>query len=105
MKDFKSRTTLDAFRDLGITKLTTRISEMRSAGIEIEGTPETVENRYGDKCHINRYTLKEENLDMNKERIRAKVTLGLPLNKREKAYYILFIAKDESEYKQLLREI
>jgi hypothetical protein len=60
MKDFGSITTLDAFRDLGITKLTTRISEMRRMGIAIEGTPETVENRYGDKCHINRYTLKEE---------------------------------------------
>jgi len=61
MKDFGSITTLDAFRDLGITKLTTRISEMRKMGISIIGTPETVENRYGDKCHIHRYTLKEEN--------------------------------------------
>ena len=52
MKDFGSITTLDAFRDLGITKLTTRISEMRKMGIAIIGTPETVENRYGDKCHI-----------------------------------------------------
>ena len=60
MKDFGSITTLDAFRDLGITKLTTRISEMRRMGMAIIGTPETVENRYGDKCHINRYTLKEE---------------------------------------------
>ena len=60
LKDFGSITTLDAFRDLGITKLTTRISEMRRIGIAIEGKPETVENRYGDKCHINRYTLKEE---------------------------------------------
>ena len=60
MQDFGSITTLDAFRDLGITKLTTRISEMRRLGISIEGTPETVENRFGDKCHINRYTLKEE---------------------------------------------
>jgi hypothetical protein len=42
---------------------------------------------------------------MNKERIRAKVTLGLPLTKREKAYFILFIAKDESEYKPLLRDL
>ena len=59
MKDFGSITTLDAFRDLGITKLTTRISEMRASGMEIIGKPETVKNRYGDKCHIHRYTLKE----------------------------------------------
>jgi hypothetical protein len=60
IKDFGSITTLDAFRDLGITKLTTGISEMRRMGIAIIGTPEAVENRYGDKCHIHRYTLKEE---------------------------------------------
>lgn len=59
MKDFGSITTMDAFRDLAITKLTTRISEMRAEGIEIIGTPETVKNRYGEKCHIHRYTLKE----------------------------------------------
>lgn len=60
MKDFGSITTLQAFTDLGITKLTTRISEMRSDGMKIKGTPITVKNRYGDKCHINRYTLIEE---------------------------------------------
>ena len=60
MRDFGSITTLDAFRDLGITKLTTRISEMRRDGVTIIGTPESVENRYGDKCHIHRYTLKED---------------------------------------------
>ena len=68
MRDFGSITTLSAFTDLGITKLTTRISEMRRLGIVIEGTPETVENRYGDKCHINRYRLIEEpeQLTLNK---------------------------------------
>lgn len=59
MHDFGSITTLDAFRDLGITKLTTRISEMRASGMEIIGKPETVKNRDGDECHIHRYTLKE----------------------------------------------
>ena len=59
LHEFKSITTLDAFKDLGITKLTTRISEMRRKGIEIIGKPEVVENRYGDKCHIYRYSLKE----------------------------------------------
>lgn len=68
MKDFGSITTLSAFTDLGITKLTTRISEMRRLGFTIEGTPETVENRYGDKCHINRYRLiaEPEQLTLNK---------------------------------------
>ena len=59
MKEFGSITTLDAFRDLGITKLTTRVSEMRREGIKIEGKREAVKNRYGETCHINRYTLIE----------------------------------------------
>ena len=46
MEDFGSITTLDAFRDLGITKLTTRISEMRKMGMVIIGTPEVV---YGNR--------------------------------------------------------
>lgn len=60
MRDFGSITTLDAFRDLGITKLTTRVSELRAKGVQIKGTPEAVENRYGEKCHIHRYTLEEK---------------------------------------------
>ena len=60
IKIFGSITTFEAFTELGITKLTTRISEMRRDGINIEGTPITVENRFGDKCHINRYTLGDQ---------------------------------------------
>ena len=60
MKEFGSITTLDAFRDLGITKLTTRISELRRDGVQIIGTHVVVENRFGDKCHIHRYSLKED---------------------------------------------
>lgn len=39
---------------------------------------------------------------MNKEQIKAKVLLCLPLTERERAIYILFIAKDKTEYEQLL---
>ena len=60
IKSFGSITTLDAFRDLGITKLTTRISEMRSMGIDIEGKREAVKNRFDETCYINRYTLPKE---------------------------------------------
>lgn len=60
MKKHGSITTLDAFRDLGITKLTTRISEMRSMGISIEGKREAVKNRFEETCYINRYTFPKE---------------------------------------------
>ena len=37
IEDFGSISPMEAFTDLGITKLATRISEMRRAGIEIAG--------------------------------------------------------------------
>ena len=59
IKQFGSITPLEAFNDLGITKLATRISEMRREGIEIEGETIAVKNRFGQKCYVKRYTLKE----------------------------------------------
>ena len=55
MRDFGSITTYDAFTDLGITRLSARINELRKTGYEIEGTPETRRNRYGRKVTFNRY--------------------------------------------------
>lgn len=63
IKRFGSITTLEAFWDLGITKLTTRISEMRKKGMVIVGKREEVLNRYGETCHINRYFLEEKEND------------------------------------------
>lgn len=57
MHDFGSITPMDAFRDLGITKLATRISEMRAAGEVIIGEPVSFENRYGEKRKFMRYWL------------------------------------------------
>lgn len=55
MDDFGSITTYEAFADLGITKLTTRISELRRKGYEIlqEKVPHV--DRYGNKSYYNRY--------------------------------------------------
>jgi DeoR/GlpR family transcriptional regulator of sugar metabolism len=55
-----SITTLEAFTDLGITKLTTRISEMRRMGMDIRGERVTVKNRYDEECSVNRYTIMED---------------------------------------------
>lgn len=57
MNDFGSITTYDAFKDIGCTKLTTRISELRQEGYLIIGTAETSTNRYGEKVTYNRYRL------------------------------------------------
>ena len=56
MNDFGSISPMEAFADLGITKLATRISEMRRDGIDIIGTMETSRNRYGETTHYMRYT-------------------------------------------------
>lgn len=39
---------------------------------------------------------------MNKDMIRAKAILGLPLTKRERAYYLLFVATSK-EMKAFLK--
>jgi hypothetical protein len=57
MNDFGSITTYDAFKDIGCTKLTTRISELRKEGYLIIGTAETSTNRYGEKVTYNRYRM------------------------------------------------
>lgn len=59
MKAFGSITTYEAFAELGITKLTTRISELRSEGIAIRGTKVDSKNRFGEPCSFMRYTLAE----------------------------------------------
>ena len=55
MDDYGSISPLEAFRDLGITKLATRISEMRHDGMDFEQSMEFAKNRYGEKVHYMRY--------------------------------------------------
>lgn len=56
---FGSITPMDAFHDLGITKLATRISEMKREGKQFEQTYESRENRFGEKVYFMRYSKKE----------------------------------------------
>ena len=60
MKDFGSISPMEAFKDLGITKLATRISEMRADGMEFDQRMESAKNRYGDKVRYMRYFFKGE---------------------------------------------
>lgn len=52
---FGSITPMDAFLELGITKLSTRISEMKKMGIQFEQNYEGRENMSGKKVHYMRY--------------------------------------------------
>lgn len=58
MEKFGSITPMEAFTDLGITKLATRISEMTASGMEFNKKMETSTNRYGQKVHYMRYSLR-----------------------------------------------
>lgn len=60
IREFGSITSLDAFRDLGVTRLSARIYELRNRNIDIVSTLITNKNRYGEHCTYAKYFLKEE---------------------------------------------
>ena len=53
--DYGSISPMEAFSDLGITKLSTRISEMKALGIQFGQEYEGHVNRLGKKKHYMRY--------------------------------------------------
>lgn len=57
LKAFGSITPMEAFMDLGITKLATRVSEMRRLGFEFDQKMEESTNRYGEIVRYMRYSL------------------------------------------------
>lgn len=52
-----SITPMEAFRFLGVTKLSTRVGEMKRLGIRISGEMVNVQNRRGEDCKCMRYRL------------------------------------------------
>lgn len=60
MKDFGTITPFEAFADLGITKLATRVSELRKEGVKIHGEWMQKPNRWGKTVMFMRYSLEEE---------------------------------------------
>ena len=57
IREHGSITPMDAFNDLGITKLATRVSEMKRDGIRIIGELEKEKNRNGKKVQFMRYRM------------------------------------------------
>lgn len=60
MRTFGSITSLEAFTDLGVARLSARIKDLRTSGHRIDGKTVAVKNRHGETCHVTRYTLIEE---------------------------------------------
>ena len=59
IEDFGSITPMQAFADLGITKLATRISEMRKDGMEFKIEMVRSCNRYGKSVSYAKYSFAE----------------------------------------------
>jgi hypothetical protein len=59
MNRFGGITQLEALRGLGVMRLASRISSLRNRGCDIKSEMITVRNRFGEDCHVARYSLKE----------------------------------------------
>ena len=60
IQDFGSITPMEAFGDLGVTKLATRISEMRKDGMQFKIETVKTKNRYGKTVHFAKYSFPKE---------------------------------------------
>ena len=60
MREHGGITSLEAFNDLGVARLSARIKDLRTRGHRIDGKTVAVKNRHGETCHVTRYTLIEE---------------------------------------------
>lgn len=65
IRKFGSITSSDAYNDLGITQLATRISELKEQGYEFKTEWESKKNRFGELVTFKRYFL----VDMVSENI------------------------------------
>lgn len=59
IKVFGSITPMEAFADLGITKLATRISEMKRDGLNFKIESVKTKNRFGKSVRFAKYSMEE----------------------------------------------
>ena len=57
MRQHGSITQLEAYNELGVFRLASRINDLRRHGYNIVSKSEEVKNRSGEKCKISRYIL------------------------------------------------
>lgn len=57
MTEFGSITTLQAFVDLGESRLSARIYELKDKGVHISTFPKIVTNRWGEKRTVKEYCI------------------------------------------------
>lgn len=59
LKDFGSITTFESYTELGITRLPSRIWDLKQMGYEFEEEWISKKNRYGKTISFKKYTLKK----------------------------------------------
>lgn len=59
LKDFGSITTYESFIELGVTRLASRISDLKNRGYEFSEEWVTRKNRYGKAVSFKKYSFKE----------------------------------------------
>ena len=64
LQDFGSITSMEAFSDYGITRLSDVVFRLRNEGFKIKTNDETRKNRYGTPTTYARYTLEQEPVQM-----------------------------------------
>lgn len=60
-----SITALEAMRDIGCMRLAARIADLKELGYPIVSETVTVDNRYGEKCHVKKYRMDEDNAEIS----------------------------------------
>ena len=60
MDQFGSISTLEAFKDLGVARLASRIHDLKSMGYKIISETKSSKNRFGEKTYFKVYSLAEE---------------------------------------------
>lgn len=60
MEEYGGITQYEALQELGVMRLASRISGLKRKGHSIASRMVKVENRFGEKCRVKRYSIKQE---------------------------------------------
>lgn len=60
LEDYGSITTFDSFTELGITRLASRINDLKNQGYDFDEEWISKENRYGKKISFKKYILSQK---------------------------------------------
>ena len=68
IEEFGSITPIDAFRDLGVTRLAAKVFELKKDGHDIDKVIETSKNRFGNRTRYARYSFGKDEYSENQAR-------------------------------------